>query len=623
MNIKKNSLLILCTALLLTFNACKKDEDQNQNPTPTPAECNDDAHIGFTSLATDACGEGANSALLDGTRLEFKYDAINDSIWFLLTVNSVSSSQAIGVNVMVNIPNGGPVFNFWGTENTDAYHKLLTFWVTGNAPSSYSGTIGIADSSGVDGNDFTNLFQNNITCNVNTSDKTILLGINRADLIPNTNFIGNTITVKIAAAVGSDQAWNDDIYNAASTMTITKNSVNITLATVTTDSASAVTSNSATSGGNVTNDGGATVTERGIAIATHPNPGIADLIITGGSGTGSFVSNMTGLSANTVCYVRAYATNSIGTAYGNEVVFTTLVNIPTVTTEPATAVTATSATSGGTVTDDGGAPVTERGIAIATHAIPTTADFTISSGNGVGSFVSNMTGLSASTICYVRAYAINSAGTAYGNQVVFTTDDLVQLMQMDSIRILDPGAGNTLALPDGKKINVVVTSNYATGMFASGRNMYAQDASAGIMIRFLANHTFAQGNQLEIDISGMELSTFNGVLQINNVPLANATVLGTASVTPITVASIADITPSYDSWEGRLVKLTGVTITGSGVYGGTNLISDFSGSIDLFTASTATFAATAYPTGTVSITGILTEFNGVKEIIIRDVSDVQ
>ncbi|MEJ5304097.1 MAG: PKD domain-containing protein [Bacteroidales bacterium] len=92
---------------------------------------------------------------------------------------------------------------------------------------------------------------------------------------------------------------------------------------VTTATTTNITYNSATSGGNVTSSGGATVTARGVCWSTSPNPTIADPHTTDGSGTGSFVSQITGLQPVTTYYVRAYATNSFGTAYGNQEVFTT------------------------------------------------------------------------------------------------------------------------------------------------------------------------------------------------------------------------------------------------------------------------------------------------------------
>ena len=92
---------------------------------------------------------------------------------------------------------------------------------------------------------------------------------------------------------------------------------------VTTSAVSNIGANSATSGGNVTSDGGATVTARGVCWNTTGTPTLSDSHTTDGTGTGTFTSSITGLQPNTTYYVRAYATNSVGTLYGNEVTFTT------------------------------------------------------------------------------------------------------------------------------------------------------------------------------------------------------------------------------------------------------------------------------------------------------------
>jgi uncharacterized protein (TIGR02145 family) len=95
--------------------------------------------------------------------------------------------------------------------------------------------------------------------------------------------------------------------------------------TVTTSSVSGINSSSATCGGNVTNSGGDSVTVRGVCWSTAPNPTISlSTKTTNGAGSGSFTSNITGLQPGTIYYVRAYATNGVGTGYGNEITFTTL-----------------------------------------------------------------------------------------------------------------------------------------------------------------------------------------------------------------------------------------------------------------------------------------------------------
>lgn len=195
------------------------------------------------------------------------------------------------------------------------------------------------------------------------------------------------------------------------------------LATVTTDAITAITPTTATGGGNVTNEGGSPVTAKGVCWATTPNPTIAGSLTTDGSGPGVFVSSMTGLTGNTTYYVRAYATNAVGTEYGTQVVFATTISIPTVFTNAASNITFNSATSGGNVTDAGGANVFvfEHGVCYSINPNPTITDPKVSGGPGVGAFVVNLTGLAGGTTYYARAYATNTAGTAYGNQDVFAT----------------------------------------------------------------------------------------------------------------------------------------------------------------------------------------------------------
>jgi uncharacterized protein (TIGR02145 family) len=179
---------------------------------------------------------------------------------------------------------------------------------------------------------------------------------------------------------------------------------------------------SATSGGNITSNGGSTVTVSGVCWSTSHNPSLGGSHTSDGTGSGSFASTISDLSPNTLYYIRAYAINSVGIRYGNEQSFTTNpLGTPTVTTTAISSVTASTATSGGNITDDGGAPISARGICWATTASPTIGNDKTSDGTGTESFTSNMTGLNFETTYYVRAYATNSIGTVYGNQLSFTT----------------------------------------------------------------------------------------------------------------------------------------------------------------------------------------------------------
>ncbi len=232
---------------------------------------------------------------------------------------------------------------------------------------------------------------------------------------------------------GSISLWEDsrsgtsDIY----IQSVVSDGTIGTPAVVTTTAISSIAGVSASSGGNVNSDGGAFVTARGICWNTSASPTVANSKSTDGTGTGTYSSVLTGLSLNTTYYVRAYATNSGGTSYGSEVSFTTL-DIPTLTTTAISSLTGATAISGGSVSNDGGASVTARGVVWNTSTSPTIALATkTSDGTGTGAFVSSLTAMSYVTTYYVRAYATNSVGTAYGNEVTFITNASSVVRTMD------------------------------------------------------------------------------------------------------------------------------------------------------------------------------------------------
>jgi len=124
---------------------------------------------------------------------------------------------------------------------------------------------------------------------------------------------------------------------------------------------------------------------------------------------------------------------------------------PEVSTFAVEEITQTTAISGGNVGLDGGAAITQRGICYGTSPNPTIADSYTTNGNGMGSFTSNLSGLSPNTTYYVRAYATNSAGTGYGFELSFTTDSPGEVGIVSS-----PGQGVTF---DGYSYSTVVLGN--------------------------------------------------------------------------------------------------------------------------------------------------------------------
>ena len=244
-----------------------------------------------------------------------------------------------------------------------------------------------------------------------------------------TTYITNTGSPLIDAGWSNGKGITQDKFGNVRPQGITYDigvyeaSVNSSIPALITDTVMPITQTTATSGGNVTSNGGAAVTSRGACWSVSALPTVVNNHTTDGSGTGAFVSNITGLTGNTLYYVRAYATNVNGTAYGNQRSFTTLQNsaLSSVTTNAVINIQKTTATCGGDVTSDGGVTVTTRGVCWSTSQNPTISDSSATDGSGIGRFTSYITDLKSHTRYYIRAYATNINGTVYGNQRNFMT----------------------------------------------------------------------------------------------------------------------------------------------------------------------------------------------------------
>lgn len=164
------------------------------------------------------------------------------------------------------------------------------------------------------------------------------------------------------------------------------------------------------------------VAERGFCYGTSILPTIANSYISCGEDAGYFTGNITGLNASSVYYVRAYAKKKDGSVwYGSNASFITLNGLATVQTLSATDVAPTSAILHGHVTNDGGFLVTSRGFCWSTSQNPTVNNAHITCSSGTGIFTASVAGLNNKTKYYVRAFATNSSGTVYGDNISFTT----------------------------------------------------------------------------------------------------------------------------------------------------------------------------------------------------------
>ena len=188
-----------------------------------------------------------------------------------------------------------------------------------------------------------------------------------------------------------------------------------------------ITQTTASARANIFSTGNSPVTQHGhVWSSTNTLPGLSDTkTLLGPAGTIVFTSNLTGLQPGTTYYIRPYATNTAGTAFGTIVTFTTTAvvnNPPTVTTDSVRQVTPNTARVYGKIVN--GVAVTQHGhVWSSTTNAPTINDSRTQLGttNTPVSFNSSLTGLQPNTTYYVRSYAINSGGASYGAVLAFTT----------------------------------------------------------------------------------------------------------------------------------------------------------------------------------------------------------
>jgi len=219
---------------------------------------------------------------------------------------------------------------------------------------------------------------------------------------------------------------------------------------------------------------------------------------------GVFTSNLTGLDTETKYYARAYCSNSKETQYGSEISFTTSsADPPVVTTENVTNVTKTAAVCGGNVTNEGGTPVSARGVCWNTSSGPTIANSKTSDGTGTGSFTSTLTGLTANALYYIRAYATNAGGTSYGNERSFYATDEIMVTDADGNAYFTVTIGTqvwmksnlkTTKYNDGTSIPVVTDNTAWAGRITGAYCWYNNNESLykntyGALYNWYAVHT--------------------------------------------------------------------------------------------------------------------------------------
>ena len=539
---------------------------------------------------------------------------------------------------------------------------------------------------------------------------------------------------------------NAATYNYLTTSAPTTSAVAVTNPAITTTTAiTSITNSSAASGGSGISANGGTISAKGVVWNTTTAPTTANSSTTDGTGTASFSSSLTSLSAQTLYYVRSYATNNVGTAYGNELSFYTLSNEPTAAatsfaaaangssqidlswtagtfpgsgatnngyivlrridstnptttsvtdgvapaslslpsgttlvttitsgattsynntglaassqynyiiipftwngsnaatynyyltsapnanattaagfatvdvTTAASSITNNSASSGGSSLAEGGSAITAKGVAYHTSTLPTISNSTTSDGSGTADFSSSLTGLSAQTLYYVRAYVTNSSGTGYGNEITFRTLSNPASAQATSLSASNSASGQlTLSWTGANFPSSGATQGgyaliYSTGTpTLSSANGTAPAAGVGTLVTItptnlptapatsyvlsgLTGGTTYNFLLVPFTFDGTNATTYNYLTA--SAPTASATAVTTASVTTTAASSVTNTTASSG---GSALVAGGGTISAKGVV------------LNTSTAPTTANSSTNDGTGTTSFSSSLTSLS--------------
>jgi len=240
------------------------------------------------------------------------------------------------------------------------------------------------------------------------------------------------------------------------------------LPSVITGDVSGITSISAICTGEVTYDGYGSISSRGICYSVENQPSISDSKIQVAGGLGKFTATLNSLSSHQIYYYRAYVINQSGVSYGEIKQFETLIGLPSLETLGASNITRYEATSGGKILSKGGGIVSEMGVCFNIWGNPDITSNKILATGEEKEFRVRLAGLEVGTKYFIKAYAINEVGVAYGQEIQFKTRN-------DSSSFIDPRDNQTYSIVKvGDQWWMSQNLNFST---ASGSYCYKNDAS--------------------------------------------------------------------------------------------------------------------------------------------------
>ncbi|MCC5941277.1 MAG: fibronectin type III domain-containing protein [Balneolaceae bacterium] len=306
--------------------------------------------------------------------------------------------------------------------------------------------------------------------------------------------------------------------------------------TITINDVKDITTNSATVEAEITDDGGEAIITNGICWSKSVNPSLSDTCIELNSRGNQLSATITGLEQSTTYYVRAYARNRTGTGYSqNRNFFTLGTDTPEITTNEPQAIGYFDAIIGGTIIDNGGSELIETGVCYSKIEMPGFADNCVATDSPQTDFTVSLTRLEHSTNYFVRAYATNLNGSAFGNEVLITTDILLPPVALDATnRTAVSFRANWEAVDDANNYRIDVSRSEDFEDYISGYQSRNVGGGTGFTVTGLTPGTtyyYRLRTQLEnglsLDSEVVEVTTVNVSASASQVEFTRDRVLAT------------------------------------------------------------------------------------------------
>lgn len=228
------------------------------------------------------------------------------------------------------------------------------------------------------------------------------------------------------------------------------------------------------------------------------------------------------------------------------------------------------------------------------------------------------------TVILTASNSITQQSDVFSKNIFVQNVIFPGLTQVSIAQLINQYQGTQLQFGYGNKISGTVISDRINSNISSSRNLIIWDGTNGILVRAQSPHNFNMGDKVVINLNTAILLNYFGNLELDSVPISNIQGDGIGQNYPPTIKTIGQILPQPGAYISTLVRINNVTISGSSnILSGTLTLNDGTGTMNLFTRTNASFANSAYPTSTVSITGILTIYNGQPQLEIRNLSDIQ